>query len=694
MKLRQYQQEAVSVLFNAIKAGKRDLLLESPVGSGKTSEVKALAAHLLAAGHRLVIILVPQNLLKRQWAAAGSYRSDGDPLKLDAGSLIERVADLTPDFWRNHRGLVIVTRQALTRIGTTLDSLEPKALTGVLAVADEGHHCALANASGKALVTMRAKGAATLLVSATPWSTAGDIGGPETVAHRLSPARYVTAFEHEDPQRPPSEWEVERVFVGAPVDDAEATIDRSGGGPAAKRSAAPKGAEATRAKVLCEAIAARWAKDGFPRAVINVPRQFWREPLLKELRLAWRKAGRAGAPDVLDLVGDMTAGELSAAQGRLRADSQAERWMDIKLDAVISCARMDEGADWVPCSHVYNAGIPSVAGLIIQRWGRASRPKGRIKGYPAKWRDKQTLVFFTPPVSEAGVEGAWQAHRESSWLLAGYLADFQHAKKWTQDRIRRGLSPELPVPAGSPVVTKLQGKLAEEVERRGGKMPEADARAWLAKLTPKPTPADIDAAVRRMQMADERARKEEERREAAALAGPGLEIKQTRRPEAEPLVEQFAAPIVSCDITAVALKFTAMDAEQVSVQMRSGAWGDELFAFVREQAQLHTVAHGTPPVATSGAVGDTTWAALDGHLRRRGMSLNEVLGRTTHRARAAANVEEIAAFVRETGDLPRVTGGDTQESRLGRALRRLRVTRSDLLVAHEIPAAPPRGPRR
>lgn len=686
MNLRQYQQEAVAVLFNAIKAGKRDLLLESPVGSGKTSEVKALAAGLLAApGHRLVVILVPQNLLKEQWAAAGEWSFDRHTVRLGLGSIIERVADLTPGFWRNHHGLMIVTRQALTRIGTTLDKLGAKALAGVLVVADEGHHCALTNASGRALETMRAKGAATLLVSATPWSSSGDIGGPETVAHRLSPASYVTAFEPGDASRPPSEWVVERVFVGAAVDDAEATIDRSGSGPAAKRSAAPKGAEAARAKDVCEAIAARWAKDGFPRVVINVPRQFWREPLLKALRAAWRKAGKAGAPDVLDLVGDMTDDELAAAQARLKADSNAARWADIKIDAVISCARMDEGTDWVPCSHVYNAGIPRVAGLIIQRWGRASRPKGRIKGYPKKWQDKQTLVFFTPPVSEAGVEGAWKAHRESSWLLAGYLADFRTAKEWAQDRVRRGLSTELPVPAGSPAVAKLQGKLAEEVERRGGEMPEADARAWLAKLTPKPAPEDVDAAVRRMQMADERARKAEEKREAALLAGGGLEIKWERRPEAEPLVEAFAAPIRSADCAREAIKFTAMDAVQVAERMRDMTVGyqwphtrDGLLAFAQEHGRRYFAAHGKWPSCASGVIDgcdDAKWGSLDKALARHGTSLAAALGRPSGpRGRAERRAAELQKFFQEHGRWP----GRRAEPALSTAMHKLRCSHPDL----------------
>ena len=314
--LRAYQVKAAHVLADWMSGGERELLLESPVGSGKTTTVKALAADLLASGVcRLVVVLVPQNLLKNQWAAAGEWKIERKRYSLPEARVIEEVAELTPDFWRNARGLVVVTRQALTSTGGRAALAKVKGgLHDVLVVADEGHHCADENLSGKTLAALRAKGATTLLVSATPFATRGTVGGTDCKAHRFPEYEYVMTFGVDDPSRPPGEFVIDRVFVGKPVSDAEATIDRSGqkgnkGGPEDDRSAE-----------MIKAMAKRWKADGFPCAVFNIPRQTWAEPLAKALLKV--KPGAA----LLNLVGDDIDAD---AKGRLALDSKATRWADV-----------------------------------------------------------------------------------------------------------------------------------------------------------------------------------------------------------------------------------------------------------------------------------------------------------------------------------------------------------------------------
>ena len=97
-----------------------------------------------------------------------------------------------------------------------------------LVVADEGHHCANTTEGGKALERTREHGATTLLVSATPWATAGDVERPTTKAHRLSDAEYVMCFEGDDPARPPGEFLVDIVRVGRPTSKARDTVDDLG----------------------------------------------------------------------------------------------------------------------------------------------------------------------------------------------------------------------------------------------------------------------------------------------------------------------------------------------------------------------------------------------------------------------------------------------------------------------------------
>lgn len=550
--LRSYQTRQISDLHTWLGAGGRELLLESPVGSGKTTTVQALAAALLASGERrLVVVLVPQNLLKQGWSKAPVVDL---PDALPPARVIGEVRDLSTAFWRTARGFYIVSRQALTsKRGTAvITGLAAGDLADVLVVPDEGHHCADVNTSGKMLAMLRERGAATLLVSATPFATAGHVG-EHAQASRLPEAEYVCAFSDDDPSRPPSEFVIDRVFVGAPVSDAKTTIDRSG---TSRKVVA--GGDELHAGRMVGAMAERWQADGFPRAVFNVPLTSWRDVLARALRRAWKAGGRQGAPDLLDLVGDV---DVDVAQARLAADSAATRWADVQINAVMSCARMDEGTDWVPCSHVYNAGIPAVAGLILQRWGRAARAKGRIEGYPAEWRDARTLVFFTPPGTGEG--DSWKAQAETAWLLSGFVADYEAARAWTQDRIARNVpdAAALPVPESTPEVQKWSGRLSEQVERVGGVMEPTAAREWLVK---QGAPVDVaETVIRRQQMTDPEHRKAEERR-----ASRGLCVKADRRPDAEPLIEEFTTLLRSKNVATYLFRFTALDTKINLERMR------------------------------------------------------------------------------------------------------------------------------
>lgn len=649
--LRAYQVKAAHDLSGWMSGGERELLLESPVGSGKTTTVKAWAADLLASGVcRLVVVLVPQNLLKNQWGK-------------DGASVLKSARDLD---WKRAKGLLIVTRQAVTARESDIEALRTRDLKGVLVVADEGHHCADANASGRTLATLRSKGAATLLVSATPWATAGNVGGEGCKSHRLSEVDYVSSFGPDDAHHPPGRFITGRVLVGKPVRDAGDTIDRSG---SVRKSAAPEGDDA-KARRFCAAMAKRWADDGYPRAVFNVPLQAWAAPLAKALRKVKPDA------DLLDLVGDMSTADLDAARARLAHDSAATRWRDVQISAVMSCARMDEGTDWVPCSHVYNVGIPAVPGLILQRWGRAARAKGKIAGYPKRWADARTLVFFTPPGTGEG--DTWKAQTEVAWLLGGFLADYRSALEWTQERNARGIKGPLPVPASSPVVAAWQGKLAEQVQRVGGEMSADDARAWLARQKKAPPAEVIDTVVRRMQMQDPKHRAEEDKRQAS-----GLRVRAARRPEAALLIEEvFKTPLRSAPAFEAMVEFTARDGKEIAERMREtglppwqGMGRQELQDWTRE------LVGGNRPSSNDqtriSELGGYSWCALNQRLRALGSSLVDTIGHVNdEHARA------IKSFFNDHGFWPRQSSTDPNESRLGKRLSGLRVRHPDVCQNH------------
>jgi len=307
----------------------------------------------------------------------------------------------------------------------------------------------------------------------------------------------------------------------------------------------------------------------------------------------------------------MSTADLDAARARLAQDSAATRWRDVKISAVMSCARMDEGTDWVPCSHVYNVGIPAVPGLILQRWGRAARAKGKIAGYPKRWADARTLVFFTPPGTGEG--DTWKAQTEVAWLLGGFLADYRAALEWTQERKARGVKGPLPVPASSPVVAAWRGKLAEQVQRVGGEMSADDARAWLARQKKAPPAEVIDAVVRRMQMQDPKHRAEEDERQAS-----GLRVRAARRPEAAPLIEEvFKTPLRSAPAFESMVEFTAREGKEIAERMRersgSAPWAgmdiEQMRMFRDRAVAAWTARHGRRPTLHSpaSAVAEFCW---------------------------------------------------------------------------------------
>jgi len=676
--LRAYQVKAAHDLSGWMSGGERELLLESPVGSGKTTTVKAWAADLLASGVcRLVVVLVPQNLLKNQWATAGEWKIERKRYSLPKARVIDEgaVAELTPDFWRNARGLVVVTRQALTSTGGRAALAKVKGgLHDVLVVADEGHHCADENLSGKTLAALRAKGATTLLVSATPFATRGAVGGEDCKAHRFPEYEYVMTFGADDPSRPPGEFVIDRVFVGKPVSDAEATIDRSG------QKGRKVGPEDDRSAEMIKAMAKRWKADGFPCAVFNIPRQTWAEQLAKALLKV-----KPGA-DLLNLVGDDMDAD---AKDRLALDSKATRWADVKISAVLSCARMDEGIDWVPCSHIYNVGIPASPTLILQRWGRAARAKRKIEGYPEKWASARWLVFFTPPGTGEG--DSWKMQTETAWLLGGWIADYNAAREWTHENVARGIVGALPVPPSTPEVQEWQGKLAAQIQRSGGTMTPKDARLWLVR---KGVSSEVvEAVVKRAQMLVKEVR--------TAVATLGLQIKPELRAEAERLIEE--TPLQSAPAFGHMVSMTALGIKEIGERMQASnqcPWEGmdllQLSAYRDAAVSTWMTRTGTRPTLHSPncvELAGRSWSALNAAFRRLGESM---FGRKKRSGRSIeATAIAVARFCKANGREPvagRVKMSDaTEEQRLGHGLRFMRNKRPDLCDLHSLPRQADRG---
>lgn len=651
--LRKYQVDAALALQAYAAAGERELLLESPVGSGKTTTVKALAASLLKSGAcRLVAVLVPQILLRGQWKVAGRWKIGRSTYALPEAAEITEVTKLTPDFWRTARGVVVVTRQAVTtpKARAVLAKLK-RCLDDVLIVADEGHHCSDGNLAGKTLEVLRSKGAATLLVSATPFATAGNVGGPNCKAYRFPEYEYVMSFADDDPARPPEKFVIDRVFVGAPVSDAEATIDRSG---QKGRKAEPKD---DRSAEMIKAMAKRWKADGFPCAIFNIPRQAWAQPLAEALRKVKPRA------NLLNLVGDEIDDD---AKERLAEDSKATRWADVKISAVLSCARMDEGVDWVPCSHIYNVGIPASPTLILQRWGRAARAKLKIEGYPEKWADARTLVFFTPPGTGEGE--SWRRQLETSWLLGGFLADYNAVRAWIQERAAQGITTKPPVPDLTPEIREWIGRLAAEVNRHGDEMSIDAARLWLVKK--HLTVEVVDAVLKRSQMLRKEYRD--------AVTTQGLQVKGERRTEAHAAIEAaLNLPIQSAPALGWAVTMTALDLKTIREQQTTHRSPDESARLIVTWSKAHD---GRWPNKNSANAEERRLGGIRGHLYQdhRDVCKRQGIPCVTNTEYLDALALEVRAFLDTHKRRPQIKSEDLEERRLGRAHANLRFNHPDL----------------
>ena len=85
---------------------------------------------------------------------------------------------------------------------------------------------------------------------------------------------------------------------------------------------------------------------------------------------------------------------------RLAKEAEVKHYEDSKIDVLVSCARMDEGTDWVPKeSHVYNVRVPASMILILQRWARASRSKLGIEGIRRKVQEHTDARLLHPTLT-------------------------------------------------------------------------------------------------------------------------------------------------------------------------------------------------------------------------------------------------------------------------------------------------------
>jgi len=726
LSLRPYQRTHWSRLvgyFEAHLEGRPSALgYEAPMGSGKTTTVKATAAALLSEGKaRLVVIAAPLDAIVQAWAVRGAWSHEpGGYLQLpsppqDFGDLprptTTQLSD--PRWWASATGCWVTTRQAMcTKAAREAMEKSRVSLRDVLAVGDEGHHHGDGTEAGKFFAALRARGAATLLVSGTPWHGSGSIFTSDTQVVRLSAAAYAQEI---DPSTgyayAPSQWRVERYIVPEYVtDDVDLAVE-----PA--KDKAPAKRNRNFEQVMCRAVAERWAATGCPRTVINVPwAKGWKQTIVDELqRVAPAVLGRSAV--VVNLIGDMTNEDRAAAQARLAIDGAAGMYDHPgRVDVVVSCARMDEGTDWPSCSHVFNIRIPSSPLRILQRWARASRGKRKIAGYPAAWVDTQTMVFFVPTLTgDDARERAYKQHREQAVLLAAYLADYEAASRWIDPRCfaaqdaaaRRTEGRKLPKGARLAHVTndatsdgdrrggtaieraRATAEIVKRIQRRGpdGAVKIAELDAALAREMPDVSGPARKAALlslyRTGEVADAVTAALGRANRATAEGKPALCVREELQAELDAIVEKFGHFDVSVpdELNVCAAKFTALEADDVAEYARQS--GVPPWDRIRhDRAALEAFARG---LVKESAPTRRQWPNLDTALRKLGSSLREACGKSA-KTTADEWADIVCQFHKDRGFWPRSSSSDSYEAKLGTALSgTLRARNAELCRARGIP---------
>lgn len=217
---------------------------------------------------------------------------------------------------------------------------------------------------------------------------------PSMFVHAVS----VVQWALDPDSKVPTKWRVRRLFVeGCDTRNGDDVFEESAGAWSGQRI-----------RKFCEAVAKDWQAHGFPKAIFNGPTREWSEE--------FRRALLAVKPDarLADLIGNDIAPEVNAA---LAGDGQAASWDALQIDGVVSCVRMNEGRDWPPCTHFYNVGFPNSMQLILQRLGRTSRSKAKIKDYAERSPvspDEQHMIFVTPPSARRNLRSNSMSTRTSA----------------------------------------------------------------------------------------------------------------------------------------------------------------------------------------------------------------------------------------------------------------------------------------
>jgi len=428
--LRRYQAQRVRLAVRHIESG-RDVLIESPTGSGKTLMMRSAVRLLMGGPISHAIVATPQEAIEDgfvedrdcrvEWPESEKRRGIDVPRSSfrKARGSAERMARTILDYLQSDQpGYALVcTHAALNRFVAAHGDEMPGDMAGCLLTLDEAHH-APAPALSRSVDAWSDRGCRLLFASATPYRADGlKVVRPNMEVIRLGMA------EHMHGGFAPSVLEHAIVAVGNDGDRVTA-----GEFTGSKLS--------TQDNILDDIIAKsveKWIILGRPKLVFRVPIMAGGStPFLLRLIDAFERQGarvlNAAGTDKADQLRTLAA--LKAERDRSVAESQ--------FDVVIGIQRVIEGFDWPHCSVAFCVGIPGNLAAVVQLLGRATRLKP--EGYPEPWQDKAGIWFFVPTAGGKALDKLGAEHSRHALMVSVYLADYEVGEEWIVTRaIRAGL---------------------------------------------------------------------------------------------------------------------------------------------------------------------------------------------------------------------------------------------------------------
>jgi len=417
-RLHYYQQRLVKQLL-AVPATQQEIGVVYPQGSGKTLILLCYAA--LALGSRVshVLVVCPQGQISDAWRRPSGLWSVGGGLCVNLDDLVDLAGEGLTGTVENVCGylklpradrVLIAQHATLTwsRPGSDgpalLDSL-PQDLSGYVLVIDEAHRNRAVGLSRIRTVWL-ARGGTVIDVTATPYRTDRQpVMGP--TARVFSRSYALHAVEGYAPSN------IETAIIPVPV-------------PAAATDGLDKDAWIEH---VCDRVVAQWSQDGRPKAVVHVPaiaredsgedsgEPFLHEKIVNRLGDLFRARGVPVFAAFDRQRSDMVTAQFIEML-RQERDRAAQGYAASKYDVILAVRRMDEGTDWPFCSAVYFIDMPGAQWIIEQVFGRATRDKRTIPGYPAAWVDRVRVAFFI-----ADADTAVRKHPLSTFISACMLAD-------------------------------------------------------------------------------------------------------------------------------------------------------------------------------------------------------------------------------------------------------------------------------